>query len=148
MVVEDGSAELEPGDDLPETTIVGTTESPLVNANVVARSPELAVAYANAIAEAYRAISQRQATSTAEMQLALIDAQVDGINERLREIEQEVSTLVSGDEDLARLKAQADVAVQEIGRLQDRLVGGSEDLSAEEEEEIRQRIEDHRDGGL
>lgn len=134
---------LAPEEDLPDTTIIGTDDSSLVTVNVIASSPDLAVAYANAIAEAYREVSQRRATSTSQAQLAHIDAQIESINQRLSEIEQEVSQFIASDEALAELQTQADNATQEIARLQTSLLTAS--LSGEEAEAVRQQIQDHRD---
>lgn len=136
-----------PGDLVPETTIIGSDESSLVTVNAIAPTPELAVAYANAIAESYRDVSQRQATSTSEAQLAHIDAQIKSNNERLSEIEQEVAEFIAGDSALADLQAQADNATAEIARLQTRLLEGTDGGSSlsEEAEAIRRRIQDHRD---
>ena len=138
--------EIEPSaisdDELPEVTIVGSIESPLVSVDVVASTPELAVTYANAVAEAYREVGQRQATSTSEAQLARIDAQVKGIDERLREIERTVADFVANDSGLAELQSQADDAVAEIARLHTLLLNDT--LPAEEAEAMRQRIQDNR----
>ncbi|MFP3883438.1 MAG: GumC family protein [Actinomycetota bacterium] len=143
IVNDDNPRLLTPDEDLPNTTIIGSDSSYLVNVDVVASSPELAVAYANAIAEAYREVSQRQATSTSEAQLAHIDAQIDSINERLNEIERQVSQFIASDEDLSELQTQADNATQEIARLQDRLL--TESLSEGEAAAVRRQIQDHRD---
>lgn len=129
-------------DDLLETTITGGIESPLVEIQVVAPTPELAIAYVNAIAESYREVSQRQATSTSEARIAHIDAQVEGIDERLREIEQAVAEFVTGDEGLAELRGQSQDAVSEISRLQTTLVTDGA-LSEVQAEAIRQRIRDY-----
>lgn len=132
-----------PEEELPDTTIIGSDDSSLVTVNVIASSPELAVAYANAIADAYREVSQRQATSSSAAQLTHIDAQIESINERLSEIEREVSQFIASDEALAELQNQADNATQEIARLQTRLL--TESLSEEEAEAVRRQIQDHRD---
>lgn len=148
-IINDLDAQLlAPDGILPETTIIGSEESSLVTVNAIAPTPELAVAYANAIAESYRDVSQRQATSTSEAQLANIDAQVESINERLSDIEQEVAEFIASDSALADLQAQADNATAEIARLQTRLLGetdGGSTPSEEEAEAIRRRIQDHRD---
>jgi len=143
IVIELDPQLLAPEDLVPETTIIGTDDSPLVTVNTIAPTADLAVAYANAVADAYREVSSRQATSTSEAQLALIDAQIESINERLGEIEQEVAEFIADDESLAELQAQANNATGEIARLQTRLL--TENLSQEEAEEIRQQIQDHRD---
>jgi Mrp family chromosome partitioning ATPase len=142
VVTEDFEDLLNTEDSLPELTIIGSIESPLVEVEVIATSPDLAVAYANAIAEAYREVSQRQASSTSAAQIAHIDAQVESVDERLREIQQEVSEFVADDDDLAALQAQAAAAVTEIGDLQSTLV--TSNLSEEEAAAIRQRIQDRR----
>lgn len=129
-------------DDLPETTIIGGVDSPIVDIEVVAPTPDLAMAYANAVAESYREVSQRQANSTSEARIAHIDAQIESIDERLREIETAVAEFVAGDDDLAELRAQANDAVTEIGLLQTTLVV-DEALSEEEAAAIRQRIRDY-----
>lgn len=131
-----------PGDDLPEATITGGIEGPLVEIQVVAPTPELATTYTNAIAEAYREITQRQATSTSEARIAHIDAQVESIDERLLEIDRAVAEFVTDDAGLAELRRQAQEAVTEISRLQTTLVT-DESLSEEEAEAIRQRIQDY-----
>jgi Mrp family chromosome partitioning ATPase/uncharacterized protein involved in exopolysaccharide biosynthesis len=142
-IVDELDPQLLSEDLTPDTTIIGTEESPLVTVNTVARTADLAVAYANAIADAYREVSSRQATSTSEAQIAHIDAQIESIDERLREIEREVAEFIASDESLAELQAQADNATGEIARLQTRLL--TETLSEEQAEGIRRQIQDHRD---
>lgn len=121
-------------------TIVGSDDSPLVTIVAQAPSAEQAVAVANAVAEGYREVSQRQSGAVTEAQLERIDAQVDGINQRLAEIEEELAQLVAEDEALFSLQATSREAVTQIADLQQQL------LVAEGEEAvaIRQRIEDYR----
>jgi capsular exopolysaccharide synthesis family protein len=141
MVIETDSTTLA-DDDLPEITIIGGVDSPLVDIDVVAPTPDLAVTYVNAVAESYREVSQRQAAATSEARIAQIDAQVESIDERLREIETTVAGFVADDDDLAELRAQASDAVTEIGLLQTTLVADNA-LSEERAAAIRQRIRDY-----
>jgi polysaccharide biosynthesis transport protein len=121
-------------------TIVGSDDSPLVTIIAQAPSAEQAVAVANAVAEGYREVSQRQSSAVTEAQLERIDAQVEGINQRLAEIGDELAQLVAEDEALFALQATAREALSQIAALQEEL------LTAEGEEAaaIRQRIEDYR----
>jgi polysaccharide biosynthesis transport protein len=128
-------------DEVIETvTIVGSDNNPLVT--IVARAPsaEQAVAVANAVAEGYREVSQRQSSAVTEAQLQRIDAQVEGINQRLAEIEDELAQLVAEDEALFSLQATAREAVTQIATLQQDLLTAE----GEEAEAIRLRIEDYR----
>lgn len=121
-------------------TIVGSSDSPLVSVIAEFSDAELAVAASNAMADAYRRVTQRQATATSDAQVARIDAQVDAINERLDEIDAELEGLVADDDALQALADQADRAVDEIARLQEELLSAS----AEDAPEIRDRIGDFR----
>jgi polysaccharide biosynthesis transport protein len=128
-------------EELIETvTIVGSDDNPLVTIIAQAPLPEQAVAVANAVAEGYREVSQRQSSAVTEAQLQRIDAQVEGINERLAEIENELAQLVAEDEALFSLQATAREAVTQIAALQEALLTAE----GEEAEAIRQRIEDYR----
>lgn len=141
-IVNEGGPTDPADDELLETTITGGIEGPLIEIQVVAPEAELAVDYANAIAEAYREISQRQATSTSEARVTLIDAQVESIDERLLEIDRSVAEFVTADAGLAELRRQSQDAVTEISRLQTTLVTDAS-LSEDEAEAIRQRIQDY-----
>jgi Mrp family chromosome partitioning ATPase/capsular polysaccharide biosynthesis protein len=121
-------------------TIVGSDDSPLVTIIAQAPSAEQAVAVANAVAEGYREVSQRQSSAVTEAQLERIDAQVEGINQRLAEIEDELAQLVAEDEALFALQATAREAVSQIAALQEELLTAE----GEEADAIRQRIEDYR----
>jgi polysaccharide biosynthesis transport protein len=143
LVTENDPAALT-DEELPETTIIGGIESPLVEIQVVARTTELAIVYVNAVAESYREVSQRQAIAISEARIAHIDAQVESIDERLHEIGQAVAEFVGGDEGLAELRTQAEDAVAEISRLQTTLVTNQR-LSDAEAAAIRQRIQDYGD---
>ncbi|CAN5763363.1 hypothetical protein BH23ACT5_BH23ACT5_14800 [soil metagenome] len=140
LIVQDLGIAVGADELVASSSIIGSVDSPLVLINTVALTPESAVVYANAMAEAYRQVSQRQATATSEAQLARIDAQVDGIDDRLTEIEQELATLVAENSALADLRDQADAAVFAIAELQAELVVAAGDEAAG----IRQRIQDNR----
>jgi Mrp family chromosome partitioning ATPase/capsular polysaccharide biosynthesis protein len=128
-------------DDLAESVaIVGTAESPLVTITAEAASPEAAIAFANAIADGYRAVTQRQTTATAEAQLERIDAQLASIDQRLSVISNELSGLISGNPALESLRAQAQESISAIAVLQTELLTSTGD----EAEELREQIADHR----
>lgn len=132
--------EIEPDSLASSVSIVGTPDSPLVTLTAQAATPEAAVVVANAVAEGYREVSQRQASATAETQLARIDAQVTAIDERLNEIDSELSAVVSEAPGLSTLEEQARQATSEIASLQEQLLASA----PEERADIRARIEDHR----
>jgi len=126
---------------LDSIQIFGTADSPLVGITARHEEPDTAVAVANAVAEGYRQVSQRQATATSASQLARLDAQIEGIDERLAEISAERRELQEANPALAEIEAQARDAVQMIATRQAELV----DASAEEAEGIRLQIQDLRD---
>jgi Mrp family chromosome partitioning ATPase/capsular polysaccharide biosynthesis protein len=128
-------------DDLVESVvIVATAESPLVAITARAPSEDVAAAYANAMADGYREVTQRQTTATSEAQLDRIDAQVEGINQRLGEIGNEFAALLSDEPAVESLRVQAQESVAAIAELQIALLGATGDQA----DEIRQQIEDQR----
>lgn len=128
-------------DELAESlVIVATQESPLVTITAQASSPDAAMAYSNALADGYREVTQRQTTATSEAQIERIDAQVEGIDQRLSEISGEIAGLISGEPALENLRTQALQSITAIAELQTALFGATEDAAVV----IRQQIEDHR----
>jgi Mrp family chromosome partitioning ATPase/uncharacterized protein involved in exopolysaccharide biosynthesis len=120
--------------------IVATPESPLVTITAEATSPEAAMAFSNAMADGYRDVTQRQTTATAEAQLERIDAQIASIDQRLTDINTELSGMISGDPSLESLRAQAQESVGAIAALQTQLLA----LTGDEADLIREQIADHR----
>jgi Mrp family chromosome partitioning ATPase/uncharacterized protein involved in exopolysaccharide biosynthesis len=139
-IVSDAGHEVTVDDLVDSVEIVATPESPLVTITATAPSPEIAMAYANAMAEGYREVTQRQTTATSEAQIERIDAQVAGIDERLGEITAQLSGLISDDPAVVSLRVQAQESIGAIASLQTELLG----LTGDEAVEIRERIEDHR----
>ena len=128
-------------DDLVDSVaIVATPESPLVTITAAAPSPEAAIAYANALADGYREVTQRQTTATSEAQIERIDAQVASIDQRLGEITAQLSGLISDDPALESLRVQAQESIGAIASLQTELLA----LTGDEAVEIREQIADHR----
>lgn len=121
-------------------SVLGSVESPLVTIVARGSSEVEAIATANAVADAYREVSQRQLRATTDAQLARIDAQVAAINERLGEIAIELLDLVASDEHLHALQMAAVDAVEQIAVLQVQLTRAS----GEEAGAIRQKIQDYR----
>jgi len=139
-IVSDAGHEVTVDDLIDSVTIVATPESPLVTITGTASSSEIAMAYANAMAEGYREVTQRQTTATSEAQIERIDAQVAGIDERLGEITAQLSGLISDDPAVVSLRAQAEESIGAIASLQTELL----ELTGDEAVEIRERIADHR----
>jgi len=128
-------------DDLVDSVaIVATPESPLVTITAAAPSPEASIAYANAMADGYREVTQRQTTATSEAQIERIDAQVASIDQRLGEITAQLSGLISDDPALESLRVQAQESIGAIASLQTELLA----LTGDEAVEIREQIADHR----
>lgn len=125
---------------LAASAVTSSPESPLVSITADHSSPELAVAIANALADGYREVSRRQATATAQSQLLQLAAQLEGVESRLAEIDEELAGVREGDVGLVELEAQASEAVDRISELQAELV----DAADEEAEAIRAEIEDFR----
>lgn len=123
------------------TSIISSTDSPLVTITAFDLQPERAVAIANAVAEGYRNVSSLQATATAQSQLAQLQAQLDGIRERLDAISAELDSGDAEDPGLTRIRAQAQEAIERIPELQDELV----DASTDDAVVIRRQIQDYRD---
>lgn len=126
---------------LGSVSLSSTPESPLVSIIAVHPSPEVAAAIANQVAEGYRQVSRRQATATAQSQLTQLTAQLEGIEERLDSIDDELREARQEEAGLDEIEAQAREAVERIPELQEDLV----EASSEETEAIRQEIEDLRD---
>lgn len=122
------------------TTIIGSDDSPLVGIVAEGPSPEIAIAYVNAVADGYREVSRTQLVATTTARLERIQAEFDQIDLRLSEIEEEINALISEDTALSSLRTQADAAVLEIAELQDDLTRAS----GEEAAAIRQEIQDYR----
>lgn len=139
IAARDGE-EVDPDSLARSSLISGSLDSPLVTITAQADTPEAAVVFANAMAEAYREVSQRQAAATSEGQLARIDAQVAAIDERLDEIEDELGVLLADNEALGTLRDQARDAVGEIASLQAALLVAD----PEERAAIRGQIGDLR----
>ncbi len=139
-IINESGIDVSVNDLVDSVTIVASPESPLVRITAQASSADNAIARANAIAAGYIEVTQRQTTATSEAQLERIDAQVNGIDQRLGEISSEIAGMTSGDPALENLRLQAQDSVVAIAELQTAL------LEADEPEatEIRQRIEDHR----
>ncbi|MGH8951636.1 MAG: hypothetical protein ACRDX9_09445, partial [Acidimicrobiia bacterium] len=139
-IISESGIDVSVNDLVDSVTIVASPESPLVRITAQASSADNAIARANAIAAGYIEVTQRQTTATSEAQLERIDAQVNGIDQRLGEISSEIAGMTSGDPALENLRLQAQDSVVAIAELQTAL------LEADEPEatEIRQRIEDHR----
>lgn len=128
-------------DDLVEAvTIVATAESPLVTITARAPDADIAAAFANGMAEGYREVTQRQTTATSEAQLERIDAQVAVIDQRLAEIGDELSTLISNQPALETLRLQAQESIGIIANLQADLL----EATGDEADTIRLQIADHR----
>ena len=123
------------------TSIISSTDSPLVTITAFDLQPERAVAIANAVAEGYRNVSSLQATATAQSQLAQLQAQLDGIRERLDAISAELDSGDAEDPGLTRIREQAQEAIERIPELQDELV----DASTDDAVVIRRQIQDYRD---
>lgn len=123
------------------STVVSAPTSPLVTIQATHETPEIAIGIANAIADGYRRVSSRQATATTQSQLTRLDAQIDSIDERLQEINAQLRERRSESEGLETIEAQAAEAVAQIAALQQELV----EASADEADDIRQRINDYRD---
>lgn len=139
-ILAEGGSEISAGEVLSSLSTLSSDESPLVSIFSRHPDPGEAAAIANAVAEGYRQVSQRQATATAISQLARLDAQIEAIDSRLTEIREERRILQEGDAALGRIEAQAKEAVELIAQRQDQLG----DVSGEEAEEIRLEIEDLR----
>lgn len=131
---------ISPADYSSAVEITGTLDSPLVSISAEAETPEQAIILANSMADAYRQVTQRQATATSETQLNRIDAQVVAIDERLAEIDVEIRSLISDDPGLQQLRDQASLAVSEIAALQQELL----DAPVDDRQPLRDRIEDYR----
>jgi len=139
-IVNDAGHEVTVDDLVDSVTIVATPESPLVSITSEAPSPEVALAYANAMADGYRDVTQRQTTATSEAQIERIDAQVVNIDERLDEISAQLSGLISENAALESLLVQAQESIGAIASLQTELLAATGD----EAEDIREQITDHR----
>lgn len=139
-IVNDAGHEVTVNDLVDSVVIVGTSQSPLVTITAQAPSPEAAMAYANAIADGYRDVTQRQTAATSEAQIERIDAQVASIDERLGGISAELSGLISEDASLENLRVQALESMSAIAALQAELL----EATGDEAEEMRLRIDDHR----
>jgi Mrp family chromosome partitioning ATPase/capsular polysaccharide biosynthesis protein len=128
-------------DDLVKAVeIVATSGSPLVTINANAPSSKAAITYANAMAEGYRQVMQRQRSATSEAQLERIDAQVQNIDKRLSEIGDELTALIADQPGLESLRQQAQDSVEAIAQLQIEL----QTATGTRADQIRQEIEDHR----
>lgn len=103
-------------------------------------APDVSVALANAVADAYLQVYREQVEAGALFQMSRIDAQISGIDVRLDEIRAERQELLDADPELSQIQAQAEEAVQLIADLQDALAGASGD----EADAMRQEIEDLR----
>lgn len=133
------------------TEITSSTESPVVTITATHASAEIAVAIANAVADGYRQVSSRQATATAQSQLTQLNAQFDGVEERLVEIDRELAIALAEAAraeaalleaaGFSRIEAGAREAIELIPDLQEALIEASD----EDSEVIRQKIEDYRD---
>lgn len=121
--------------------VTGSSESPVVTITATHPSADMAVAIANAVADGYRLVSSRQATATAQSQLTQVAAQLDGVEERLAEIERELVASLEVDASLAMLEAEAREALELISDLKEALLGASQ----EDAEAIRQQIGDYQD---
>ena len=139
-IVNDAGHEVTVDDLVDSVAIVATPESPLVTITAAAPSPEIAMAYANAMADGYIEVTQRQTTATSEAQIERIDAQVASIDERLGEITAQLSGLISDDPALESLRVQAQESIGAIASLQTELLA----VTGDEAEEIREQIADHR----
>lgn len=132
---------LSPDEVIDSFITLSSEQSPLVS--IFAEHPDfnIAVAIANAVAEGYRQVSQRQATATATSQLARLDAQIEAIDSRLDEIREERRVLQEGDPALGQIEAQAEEAVELIAQRQEQLTSATDE---EQAEAIRREIEDLR----
>jgi len=139
-IVNDAGHEVTVDDLVDSVAIVATPESPLVTITAAAPSPEIAMAYANAMADGYIEVTQRQTTATSEAQIERIDAQVASIDERLGEITAELSSLIPDDPALESLRVQAQESIGAIASLQTELLA----VTGDEAVEIREQIADHR----
>lgn len=117
----------------------GSSDSPLVTIVAHASSPEKAVLAANAYAEGYRDVTQRQAVTTMGAQLSRIDAQIGAIDDRLSQIDDELGG-GGASEALADLRSHADLAVEALPGL----LADLPEAEGEEAESLRQEIEDRR----
>jgi Mrp family chromosome partitioning ATPase/capsular polysaccharide biosynthesis protein len=139
-IIDDAGHEVTVDDLADSVAIVSTPESPLVTITAEAASPEAAIATANAMADGYRDVTQRQTTATAEAQLERIDAQVASIDQRLTDISTELSGMISNDPALESLRVQAQESISAIAALQTQLLAATGD----DAELIREQITDHR----
>jgi capsular exopolysaccharide synthesis family protein len=139
-IVNDAGHEVSVDDLVDSVAIVAAPESPLVGITAQAVSSEAAIAYANAMADGYREVTQRQTAATAEAQLERIDAQLASIDQRLGDIGAQLSGLISENPALESLRVQAQESMNAIAALQTQLLESSD----EEAVEIREQIADHR----
>lgn len=141
-IMNEAGFEMTDADLISAVNIIGSSDSPLVTVEAEASTPEEAIALANALADGYREVTQRQIIATTDAQLERIDAQIEAINDRLAEIEGELAEVSASDESLAQMEANAREATEQIARLQTELLNAAD---IEEAALIRQEIDNHRE---
>lgn len=130
----------DPLDLLDQYRVSSSNDSSLVFISIVEDDEQVALAKVNAVAEGYRQVSRAQATTSTASAVERIDAQIESIENRLVEIDQDLTEAVAADEGLAELQNQAQEAVARIAELQEDLPGASDEQAAA----IRQEIQDER----
>lgn len=121
--------------------VVRTPQSPLINIVATHPDPNQAAAWVNGVAEAYRLVNRRQVTQASTSGLDLIDAQLEQIDTRLREVDQQLATLRAEDPDVVAIAEQAGAAIARIAELQPQL---AEATDSDQRAEIRAQIADLR----
>lgn len=130
--------EVTPDEILSATEISSSPDSTLVLLGATDDDPGRAVAMVNGLAHGYEEVSNRQATQTSVAALERIDAQIDALEGRFREVSDDIQAERDANVELRTLEAQFQDALESIAELQAEL----EEASGDGAEAIRVEISD------
>jgi len=120
------------------TLSIATPDTNLITVTYVAPRPELAVAGANALLQAFDEVSTKETSDAASSAQDRIDAELTTVRTRRREIEVEIAELRDTNSELSTLERQIDDLVLELTELQ------AASIDADDDEELS-TIEERRD---